>query len=187
MIYRCTASCLLAGVLLLEGCASPRPSRTATSPPSANLASPNASSAPSVRLPGPGVRQAQSAFPVMPQAWREEAENWLGTPYRLGGLTRGGVDCSGLVFQIYRLVAGVTLPRTSKEQLMKGLPVRPNDLKPGDLLFFYGSENTAVNHVGIYLGRRQFVHASQNKGVIMSSMREPYYASHFYGAKRILP
>jgi cell wall-associated NlpC family hydrolase len=123
---------------------------------------------------------------IPPGAWKEEAYHWIGTPYLTGGMSRNGVDCSGFVVLIYRAVAGVALPRTSQQQFFQGISVHPNDLKPGDLVFFQ-TTGAGVGHVGLSLGGREFVHASTRKGVIVTSLQEPYYASHFYGAKRILP
>jgi cell wall-associated NlpC family hydrolase len=77
------------------------------------------------------------------------------------------------------------LPRTSEAQFKIGRPVPDTRLRPGDLVFFQTSAQP-ISHVGVWLGENQFVHASSGKGVIVSSLAEPYYSKRFRGAKRVL-
>jgi cell wall-associated NlpC family hydrolase len=109
-------------------------------------------------------------------------ESWIGTPYRYGGESRDGTDCSGFVKAVYSEVYGIALPRTTKAMLEACRGISPDQLKPGDLVFFEISRNNF--HVGIYTGDRRFAHASEKKGVIVSSLDEPYYVRTFTKAGR---
>lgn len=104
------------------------------------------------------------------------AAEWIGTPYRNGGHTKRGTDCSGLTGEIYRKVYRVRLPRSTGEQLAACRKVARRGLKEGDLVFFHnGKSRKKVTHVGIYLKDDKFVHASTSRGVIVSSLDENYW------------
>ncbi|PVZ15537.1 MULTISPECIES: C40 family peptidase [unclassified Pseudomonas] len=112
----------------------------------------------------------------------------LGTPYRWGGNTPGkGLDCSGLVKYAFNDVKSVNLPRTSRDMASgHGVEVARKDLKPGDLIFFK-TRGRQVNHVAIYMGDNQFIHApSRGKAVTIDSLNKPYWNEHFAVAKRVL-
>ena len=112
--------------------------------------------------------------------------NWIGTPYRYGGMSKAGIDCSGLVCMIFRELGEYGIPHSSEEMRKIGSPVPFSRVKKGDILFFR-SGFKRVDHVGIYLGNNEFVHASSKAGVIRSSMSDDYYRSRFIEARRILP
>lgn len=114
-----------------------------------------------------------------------EFERWQGTPHRLGGSDFGGVDCSGLVQSIYRRAFGIDLPRTTRQQVRSGQPLTGDALKAGDLVFFQPPDYPL--HVGIYLSRNRFVHASKSRGVVLSRIGPEYWAQYFRTARRILP
>ena len=115
-----------------------------------------------------------------------EARKWIGTPYRYGGQTRSGTDCSGMVMVLFGEVYGLQLPRASAQQRDFALPVSEQELSPGDLVFFATSGSSAVSHVGIYIGSGKMIHASTSRGVIESSLNEKYYRQHFHSAGRIV-
>lgn len=111
-----------------------------------------------------------------------EAESWLGVPYKYGGNDRKGVDCSGLVLQVYRQALDISMPRNSKAQKDFCTPAKTSELLPGDLVFFAtGRDRSRVSHVGIYLGDNRMIHASTN-GVVVSDITVPYYTRTFAGA-----
>ena len=113
------------------------------------------------------------------------AEQMLGVPYRWGGRTPEGFDCSGLVQYTFER-AGYRVPRTSREQHWAASPVPIGEARPGDLVFF--AESGRVSHVGIYMGNGRFIHApSKGQRVKVSSIREDWYRRRFAGAGRIQP
>ena len=109
---------------------------------------------------------------------------WLGTPYKYGGLSRRGVDCSGFAHLLMLHVYKKEIPRISKDQYRKGRKINRSRLLRGDLVFFKISKGREIDHVGIYLGKDKFVHASQKKGVIVSKLSEKYYKKRYAVACR---
>lgn len=109
--------------------------------------------------------------------------NWRGTRYRWGGDSKDGIDCSALTRRVYRAVFnGYELPRVSVDQVRMGNIVSRENLKPGDILFF--RPRNSVNHTAVYLGNSLFINASSSKGVIISSIEEPYWNRYFrYGVR----
>jgi cell wall-associated NlpC family hydrolase len=109
------------------------------------------------------------------------ATRFVGTPYRFGGASPdAGFDCSGLVWYVHREL-GLAVPRTAAEQRARASPVRRDDLRAGDLVFFY----TPQDHVGIYLGGGQFVHApASGRTVERARLDSPYFLLAFAGAGR---
>jgi cell wall-associated NlpC family hydrolase len=111
------------------------------------------------------------------------ATGFLGAPYRLGGSTVRGIDCSAFVRKIYNFF-DITLPRTAREQSNVGLNIDKAELVEGDLVFF--STRREFGHVGIYIGNHEFVHASsQNKVVRIDSLDSPYFNKRFVRAVRV--
>jgi cell wall-associated NlpC family hydrolase len=112
------------------------------------------------------------------------AEEFIGTPYRSGGTTTDGVDCSGLTFSVYRRI-GIRLPRSSDEQARAGSHIDRDDLRPGDLVFFGKGSN--VTHVGIYNEDGEFIHASTRAhSVRYDNIDNKYFRSRYIGARRVL-
>ncbi len=113
-------------------------------------------------------------------------KTFLGVPYRLGGATLKGIDCSAFVKKIYEIF-NTQLPRTTWEQLRIGKKVEKSDLEEGDLVFFKVPTRRASNrHVGIYIGNNEFVHASsRNREVRIDSLEAPYFSKRFINGIRV--
>ncbi len=121
--------------------------------------------------------------PDEPKLLVKVAMGFLGAPYRLGGYSVTGLDCSGFVKKIYQ-VFNIDLPRTAAEQSHVGLRVSRSELVEGDLLFF--NTRRKLGHVGIYIGNNEFVHASSRKrGVRVDNLSMPYYDKRFVRAVRL--
>jgi cell wall-associated NlpC family hydrolase len=159
---------LVVCVGLAAGCASaggggrPRPFPTPGSPPSTD------------RVPvgsGAGASIATTAL------------SYQGVPYRPGGSDPAGFDCSGLV-QYVLARHGISWPRVVRDQYDAGYEIGPNDLQPGDLLFF-ATESRRVSHVGIAIGGDRFVHAPNARGVVrVESLSSSYWLDRYVGARR---
>lgn len=107
----------------------------------------------------------------------------VGAPYRYGGSTPRGFDCSGLVYYTYRK-NGIRVPRSTHAQYRKARHIPRRELKPGDLVFFK-TDRHKVSHVGIYTGHDRFVHApSRGKEVSFASLDDDYWRRHYVGAGR---
>jgi cell wall-associated NlpC family hydrolase len=117
----------------------------------------------------------------------DEAMGYLGIRYRRGGSTpETGLDCSGLVMNVFRNAVGLDLPRTATEMSRVGESVKRQELKPGDLVFFNTMRRT-FSHVGIYLGDGQFVHSPSRGGKVrVEDMASSYWAKRFTGARRVI-
>lgn len=124
--------------------------------------------------------------PKISDALVRAARTWLGTPYRYGGQTKKGTDCSGMLMVIYKDVANLSLPRNSAEQRNYCLDINRRSLQPGDLVFFSSSTRGGkVSHVGMYVGGGKIIHASSSRGVIESSLDEKYYKTHYHSSGRV--
>lgn len=111
-------------------------------------------------------------------------ERWAGTPYRLGGSSFRGIDCSALVQNVFSDTFRFDLPRTTEKQVRAGLAVERDALRPGDLVFF--RPPGAYRHVGIYVGEGRFLHASTSQGVMISHLDNRYWQRHYWQARRTL-
>lgn len=114
-----------------------------------------------------------------------KAKSLIGTPYRFGGTTPSGFDCSGFMQYVFKN-AGVTLPRTSRDMATVGSKVSRDDLQVGDMVFFAHS-GSRISHVGMYVGEGKFIHSpSTGKTVEITSMNSKYWGGRFVTARRVL-
>jgi len=117
------------------------------------------------------------------QLFVKVATGFIGAPYRFGGTSLKGIDCSSFVQKIYRIF-DISLPRNAAEQSKVGISISRENLTQGDLVFFHTKRS--LGHVGIYIGNNEFVHASSKKrGVRVDSLDTPYYQKRFQRAVRI--
>lgn len=109
----------------------------------------------------------------------------IGEPYRYGGTSSAGWDCSGFASVMYHAYLSYDLPRNTESMFSRSVGVRRPQQKPGDLVFF-NPEGGDPSHVGIYMGGDRFIHASTSGGVVVSSLNEEYYRESFVGFRRPL-
>ncbi len=115
-----------------------------------------------------------------------KVSRFFNSHYKWGGITAGGMDCSGFVYTVFRM-NGIYLRRDSYMQAEEGIAVSLPDLKEGDLVFFTSKRGGRITHVGIYIGKGNFIHSSRGKkGVAVSSLSEAYFKKMFATARRIL-
>ena len=110
-------------------------------------------------------------------------DEWYGTKYKMGGVSKTGIDCSAFVQAVYLSAFGVAVPRTAFEQFKAAYHISATEMKEGDLVFF--NTTGGISHVGIYMGNNKFAHASVARGVTVSDLFDPYYLKRFLGIGRI--
>ncbi|WP_422527769.1 NlpC/P60 family protein [Serratia fonticola] len=137
----------------------------------------------SSHAPPPSGRLSDSIMVVA--QLNEQLRQWYGTPYRYGGLDRGGVDCSGFVYRTFSDRFDMQLPRSTAQQTGLGTKVSRDELMPGDLVFFKTGSGENGLHVGIYDTNDEFIHASTSKGVTRSSLNNVYWRKVYWQARRI--
>ena len=113
------------------------------------------------------------------------AKKYLGTPYKWGGTTPSGFDCSGFVYYVLRS-NGIKASRTIATMYKQGTPVKKSELQPGDIVFFQGTYKSGLSHVGIYVGDGKFIHSPHSGEVVSyANLYSDYYVNHYYGACRM--
>ncbi len=110
-------------------------------------------------------------------------QKWRGTRYHFGGNSFRGIDCSALMQHLFRDTKNLSLPRTTREQILRGRDVMRHALQVGDLVFFRSGPEG--RHVGVFIGNHEFIHASSSKGVIISTLKNKYWHSRFMTARRV--
>jgi len=112
-----------------------------------------------------------------------QLNEWKGVPFKFGGFSKQGIDCSAFVLHTYKSKLGYLLPRTTKFQSKVGYEVNKNDLRAGDLVFF--KTGLTTRHVGIYMEGGKFLHASTSKGVIVSRLDNVYWHGKYWKSMRL--
>lgn len=133
---------------------------------------------PPVYLPTLGLSQTE----VKNRLLRQYSE-WRGVPYRNGGQSRNGIDCSAFVQLTYKQKFGMNLPRTTRQQSKIGGQVTSSGLRPGDLILFKTSRRD--RHIGIYLEKYKFIHVSTTSGVTISKMTDAYWHERYWQTRRV--
>ncbi|MGN7179143.1 endopeptidase [Paenibacillus sp. FSL R5-0490] len=136
-------------------------------------------------LPLVFTHQSASAAEATPDSIVKLAKQMQGVPYKWGGTTPKGFDCSGFLTYVYS-EHGVKLPRTTADQYKTGESVSKGELLPGDIVFFT-TYKPGASHAGIYTGDNKFIHADSDDGIMINSMDMSYYKSRYIGAKRVVP
>ncbi len=141
---------------------------------------------------GNGVTEPPAVISVQPHTDIEQQtvsqlyalhRQWRGTPYRYGGSSRNGIDCSALIQNGFRQHFNQELPRTTEGLLTVGDTIAADELRAGDLVFF--RTGSYGRHAGIYIENGRFLHASTSKGVMISNLENPYWKRHYWTARRI--
>lgn len=133
----------------------------------------------------PQIDTAQSSSEQnrIKQALYAQYQQWKGVKYKMGGMTKAGIDCSGFVYLTYQQQFNIKLPRSTDEQANVGPDIDQRDLITGDLVFF--RTGRSVRHVGIYLEDGKFLHASTEKGVMLSNLDDQYWARTYWKSVRV--
>ncbi|MCW9048450.1 MAG: NlpC/P60 family protein [Gammaproteobacteria bacterium] len=107
---------------------------------------------------------------------------WRGVKYREGGMSKKGVDCSGFVHLAYKQKLHKKIPRSTEMMSESGKKIQPGKLRPGDVVFF--KTGWKARHVGIYVGKGEFIHASSSRGVMKSRLNNPYWKDAYWMSRR---
>jgi lipoprotein Spr len=133
-----------------------------------------------------GIERTVDTSQYDKEALIELSDTYVGSPHKMGGLSKKGIDCSGFMMVIHQEF-GIKLPHSAYDQARYGtiIPFK-EDLKKGDMIFFYGSYHTNkfITHSGVYRGDGTFIHTSNSCGVIVTSMDDPYWkALYLFGTR----
>ena len=121
--------------------------------------------------------------PIKKQAFTDFYNEWKNVKYKMGGVSKTGIDCSAFTQIIYKDKFGIELSRSTKTQVNEGIEVAKSELQPGDLVFFKTGKTD--RHVGVYVGNNKFLHSSI-KGVQYTSLDKPFYKKNYWTSRRII-
>ena len=113
----------------------------------------------------------------------QQYADWRHVKHRIGGMSKKGIDCSGLVYKTYRTKFGIDVPRSTEYQSQAGRSIKQSQLKAGDMVFFKTGFKT--RHVGMYIDNGNFLHVSSSKGVMISNMEDPYWYGAYWKSQRL--
>ena len=136
---------------------------------------------PSIKVAGKRVDLSDTE--EIKQILNQQYKDWSHVQHRMGGLSKKGIDCSGLVYQTYRTKFGFDMPRSTEYQSKVGRSVQQGQLRAGDMVFF--KTGITTRHVGMYIDKGNFLHASSSKGVMISNLQDPYWTSAYWKARRV--
>lgn len=117
------------------------------------------------------------------QILNQQYKDWRHVRHSMGGMSKKGIDCSGLVYQTYKTKFGVDIPRSTEHQSKVGQKIKQQQLRAGDLVFF--KTGIFKRHVGLYINDGEFLHVSSSKGVMISNLEDPYWNSAYWKAQRV--
>lgn len=123
--------------------------------------------------------------PAFEENIKAEIKRFYGAPYKWGGSTPSGTDCSGMVMTIYKNASDIQLPHNADLMFKTTMEITVRDLVFGDLVFFSSNGGASATHMGMYIKNGYFVHASSSRGVILSKLRDKPYRNQFIGARRV--
>ena len=121
--------------------------------------------------------------PIKKQAFTDFYNEWKNVKYKMGGVSKTGIDCSAFTQKIYKDKFGIELSRSTKTQVNEGIEVAKSELQPGDLVFFKTGKTD--RHVGVYVGNNKFLHSSI-RGVQYTSLDKPFYKKNYWTSRRII-
>nr|WP_286673025.1 NlpC/P60 family protein [Anaeromonas frigoriresistens] len=162
----------------VDGLAGPNTIRTI------NNALGNTNSAPSTPAPKENTSSESNGRENITNNIINAAKSYVGVPYRYGGTSSSGFDCSGFTQVVYDKY-GINIPRSSSAQASVGTKISKSDLQPGDLVIFSGTYKAGPSHTGIYLGNNEFISATSSKGVAIVSLSNSYWNSHYSYGRRV--
>ena len=117
------------------------------------------------------------------QILNQQYNDWHQVRHRIGGLSKSGIDCSGLVYNTYRSKFGIDVPRSTEYQAQVGRSIKQRQLRAGDMVFF--KTGFKARHVGMYIDKGDFLHVSSSKGVMISNLDNPYWSRAYWKAQRL--
>ena len=126
-----------------------------------------------------------SAIDITGEQFKSKVKEYLGIPYRRGGASKKGMDCSSFVRIVYNRLYNIKLPYSARGQFRSSRlqKIDGHNMQSGDLIFFSNNKKKGIDHVGMYFSDGQFIHASSSRGIAFSSLKDPYWKKRFVASK----